>query len=1154
MFAATRGWSVFFLAVLLAVPQMTAAQPQPLETAQGIPTAMVVKLQPLNAVQQVVSPLGDQAALQAEDEIREAEGLAPRFAVPNAVKLTPENAGTWEEIDKELLVWRLRVTSPGALSLNLGFTRYRMPAGGRLMVYAADGMQVVRPFTDADNESHGELWTPVVLADDIVVEVTIPATKVDGMDLELGSINVGYRGFGEVMASLDDDLRSGSCNVDVICPEGDDWRAEIASVGVISTGGSTFCTGFMVNNTAQDLTPYFMTANHCGVNSSNAASLVVYWNYENSTCRPVGSSASGGPGDGSLSQFQTGSYFRASNSASDFTLVELDEDPDPAWEVSFAGWDRSGAEATTAVGIHHPNTDEKRISFEYATTQTTSYLGTTVPGDGSHVRVIDWDLGTTEPGSSGSPLFDQNHRVIGQLHGGYAACGNDESDWYGRFSVSWTGGGTSSTRLSNWLDPGGTGALTVDTISGAGITVSPGGNVEHVGPVGGPFTSPTVTYTLSNSSPASIPYRVRLTANFGILLNGGTADVTGTLAAGGGTAQVVVTLGSAIESLGAGTYVETIEFIDETKSTTQTRVHTVEIGQTLITVAPAHGLETGGPLGGPFNGTVTYTVTSERPTPVTVEVAASEPWISLNGVAGPLTLNLSGTGDFETVVVGISAAAEALGAGLYNGSVSFTSLGGGAGSTSRPITLEVGRVLYASVDVPKPINDNSTITSVIEVTDSFCVADVNVDVNITHTYRGDLTVELISPGGVTVRLHNRTGSSADDIITTYDDEGGTVPDGPGLLADFVNSLSAGTWTLRVQDHAGGDTGTLNSWALSMVPGGATCPPEAQSVSVTLPQMQTSNITLTASTGSGNPLEYIIESLPAHGILRDPNGGIIGSVPYTLIGNGNVVRYTPNPISYAGTDGFTFSAYDGQPSNVAEVSIVVGGPQLVHAWTLDTNPGWTTQGLWAWGQPTGGGGAYGNPDPTSGYTGANVYGYNLNGDYTNSMAETHLTSTPIDCTGLSGVTLKFWRWLGVERNAYDHAYVRVSNNGTTWTTIWENPSTHLTDSAWIQQEFDISAIADDRATVYLRWTMGTTDGSWTYCGWNIDDIEIWGLAPSIPGDCNGDGAVDLDDYVDMAACLSGPAAPVSGGCECFDLNGDGHVDLFDFSQFQMLMTE
>ncbi len=1042
---AMRGCSALFLAgVLLAVPQMSAAQAQPLDAAPGIPTAMVVKVQPLSDVHQVMSPLGDRGTLQVEDDIREAQGLAPRFAVPNAVQLTPENAGTWEQIDKELLVWRLRVTSPGALSLNLGFTRYRKPAGGRLMVYSADGMEVLRPFTDADNESHGQLWTPVVLADDIVVEVTLPAGEVKGLDLELGSINVGYRGFGELMASEDDGLRSGSCNVDVICPEGDEWRAEIAAVGVISTGGSTFCSGFMVNNTAQDRKPYFMTANHCDIDSSNAASLVVYWNYENSTCRPVGSSSSGGAGDGSLDDYQTGSYFRAAYATSDFTLVELDDDPDPEWQVSFAGWDRTGAQATTAVAIHHPNTDEKRISFEYDTTQTTSYLGTSSPGDGSHVRVVDWDLGTTEGGSSGSPLFDQNHRVIGQLHGGYAACGNDESDWYGRFSVSWTGGGTSSTRLSNWLDPGSTGATTVNTISGVtgGMTLSPSGAVSHAGPVGGPFTNPTVTYTLGNTSAESIPYRVRLTENFGILLNGGTADVTGTLAAGG-TAQVVVTLGAAIEALPAGAYVETIEFIDEAAGTTKTRVHTVE----------------------------------------------------------------------------------------------------------------VGRVLYQSVDVPKTINDNSTITSVIEVTDSFCVADVNVDVNLTHTYKGDLTVDVISPGGVTVRLHNRTGSSDDNIVATYDDEGGTVPDGPGLLADFVDTSVGGTWTLRVQDHAGGDTGTLNSWALRMVPGGATCPPQAQDVSVTVPQSQTSSIMLLGSSGSGNPLEYIIESLPAHGTLRDPNGGAIGSVPYTLLSNGDVVRYTPNPIQYAGTDAFTFSVYDGQPSDVADVSIMVGGPQVVYAWMLDTNPGWTTQGSWAFGVPTGGG-SY-NGDPTSGHTGANVYGFNLSGDYSNNMSAYNLTSSSIDCTDVTDAEVRFWRWLGVEQANYDHARFQVSNNGSTWVTIWENPSGYgmsIDDSSWSQQIYDISSVADGKPTVYLRWVMGSTDSSQTHPGWNIDDIEIWGVVPSIPGDCNGDGAVDLDDYVDMAACFSGPVDAVSSGCECFDLEGDGHVDLLDFSQFQMLMIE
>ncbi|UCE59670.1 MAG: S8 family serine peptidase [Phycisphaerales bacterium] len=169
---------------------------------------------------------------------------------------------------------------------------------------------------------------------------------------------------------------------------------------------------------------------------------------------------------------------------------------------------------------------------------------------------------------------------------------------------------------------------------------------------------------------------------------------------------------------------------------------------------------------------------------------------------------------------------------------------------------------------------------------------------------------------------------------------------------------------------------------------------------------------------------------------------------------------------------------------------VEAPTVQYEWTMNTNPGWSVEGLWAWGQPTGGGGQYGGPDPTSGYTGTNVYGYNLSGDYENSLPETHLTTTAIDCTDLVEVSVTFQRWLGVEVNTYDHAYFRVSNNGSTWTTVWQN-SAQVADTAWTLQEFDISAIADNQPTVYLRWTMGTTDTSWQFCGWNIDDVQIWG---------------------------------------------------------------
>jgi lysyl endopeptidase len=720
--------------VLLGAAASLAATAEPISRTHGV--------QPLSLVARVDVAALDLEAVRAEDAVRESEGLAPRYAIPQPVAIDPASAGTWEDLSQSERLWRLRIHSPGALSLNLGFSRYVMPAGGRLLIYDAAMQEEPWLFTAEDNEAHGQLWTPVVLSDDIVVELEVPTKAASAVELELTSINVGYRGFGEML-----DEKSGSCNIDVVCPEGDDWRDEIQSVGVISTGGSLFCSGFMVNNTAEDQTPYFMTANHCGINSGNAASLVVYWNFYSPTC--------GQHGGGSLSQNQTGSFFRATYSTSDFTLVELDDDPNPAWEIAFAGWDRTSANPTSAVGIHHPSVDEKSISFENNPCTTTSYLGTTSPGNGSHIRVIDWDLGTTEGGSSGSPLFDQNHHVVGQLHGGYAACGNDDSDWYGRFSVSWAGGGTSSSRLSNWLDPIGTGATSLDVLApgATGLRVTPSNGLVSEGDVGGPFAPGSIVYTLENQNSTSIGYNVTKSAAWVSLTN-----ASGTLP-GGGTTTVTVSINATANSLTTGSYSDTIEFINTT--------------------------------------------------------------------------------DHD-------------------------------GDTIRPVSLQVGV-----------------------------------------------------------------------------------------------------------------------------------------------------------------------------------------------------------------------------------------PTLAYEFPLDTDPGWTTQGLWAYGRPTGAGGQYGGPDPTGGYTGQNVYGYNLSGDYENSLPERHLTSTAIDCSDLSAVSLKFRRWLGVEVSTYDHAYVRVSNDGVNWAPVWQNGS-EITDSSWSLQEYDISAVADGQPTVYLRWTMGTTDGSWQYCGWNIDDIEIWGLQEDDLSDVATDG--------------------------------------------------
>ncbi len=246
-----------------------------------------------------------------------------------------------------------------------------------------------------------------------------------------------------------------------------------------------------------------------------------------------------------------------------------------------------------------------------------------------------------------------------------------------------------------------------------------------------------------------------------------------------------------------------------------------------------------------------------------------------------------------------------------------------------------------------------------------------------------------------------------------------------------------------------------------------------------------------SFGSGSPV-------PASGQVHYAiNGGTLVTESMTVI-SGDLYEATLPSISCGDNISFYVSAeelmlgreYDPDP---ASPNMAIAANQTVTAFEDDfeTDKSWQVSGgAWARGIPGGAGGDHGNPDPEAAYSGSNVFGYNLDGDYTNSMPEYHLTTPAIDCGNLTNVHLNFQRWLGVEQPEYDHAYLRVSNDGTTWTTVWENGYV-VADDAWIPMEYDISAVADSQSTVYVRFTMGTTDAGWTYCGWNIDDVAVVG---------------------------------------------------------------
>ena len=369
-----------------------------------------------------------------ENEMRSTDIKPYRFANPIDVNLNMENSGIWTSLDDGSYVWQLAIESTGAHSLNLIYDTFNIPEGAEFFVYSEDKEMVLGAFTNYNHKPHGGFSTAPVKGDRVILEYNEPFNASFRGAINIDIVAHDYRNvfFNEDRGYGD----SGSCNNNVACSVGDDWQDEVRSVAMILTsGGSRLCTGSLVNNANQDLSPYFLTANHClGGNNS----WIFMFNYESPVCTNQ---------NGPTNMTVSGSTLMANSSTSDFALLLLNENPPESYNVHYAGWDVSGSTPSTPVGIHHPSGDIKKISFDY----------NNASNSGNYWDVDSWDDGTTEPGSSGSPLFDgNNHRIIGQLYGGVASCTNFGYDTYGKTSTSWNLG------MRNYLDPNNTGLTYLD--------------------------------------------------------------------------------------------------------------------------------------------------------------------------------------------------------------------------------------------------------------------------------------------------------------------------------------------------------------------------------------------------------------------------------------------------------------------------------------------------------------------------------------------------------------------------------------------------------------------------------------------------------------------------------------------------------------------
>jgi len=423
----------------------------------------------------------DMQKIEREDAETRGKGGQIRFGYPHEVNYNLENSGEWTVLSNGDRIWRLLISCEGATSINLLYDKFYLPDSSKLFIYSKDGKQSMGAFTSLNNKGDKNnprgFATGLIFSDQLILEYHLPKEVKDTGVISISSVIHGYLfSHGSWLDSLDyigsvifDPCRNKNIN----CPEGQNWQNEKNAVAFILVGEHIWCSGSLVNNTKNDYRPLFLTADHCiSCFNYNAGSRLdnwlFCWRYESPTC----------VNDYAKSILYTsGATVLAKNKTDvDFALLELQEDPQylrNGYTPYYLGWDRSGKEEgyNGGVGIHHPAGSAKKITPAYQIIDEYSsinlYTNKDDPG-GNYTRYepntlwrVYFSNGATYGCSSGSPLLNSEHRLIGQLAGGEDECG--EQSWYGKINASWDnrdcGFPDIPGSLKYWLDPLGTNAI-----------------------------------------------------------------------------------------------------------------------------------------------------------------------------------------------------------------------------------------------------------------------------------------------------------------------------------------------------------------------------------------------------------------------------------------------------------------------------------------------------------------------------------------------------------------------------------------------------------------------------------------------------------------------------------------------------------------------
>ena len=399
-------------------------------------------------------PYVNHSDLIAEDEYVE-RGTPYRYGFIHKTSISAKTYGNWQETNDGGLLWQITIESEGAYAIGLEYANIFIPEGGQLHVFSPDYSTVYGAYTSINNIQERRFSTPLLPGDIAVVEYYQPPGTTQKFSITITEIIHDYR---DIM-NFSGNGRDWECGVNVICETDQAYQGAINSVAFLDMGGF-ICSGAMVNNVRQDLTPYFLTAWHC-VDGDNPSTFRFYFNKMASSCENTWGSAGPYAFSSDLVAHSDGiSHAPGSDSpGGDWALLLIDDDIEESWEVFYAGWDMTENYPNISCGVHHPGGTPKKINYDDDTAYGAWW------DNASHGLThwqVNWDEGGSEGGSSGSPIFNERFQIVGVLTGGAGECGEGWPDLYGKINLGWNWEMETNRRLIDWLDPDYTGTLVLD--------------------------------------------------------------------------------------------------------------------------------------------------------------------------------------------------------------------------------------------------------------------------------------------------------------------------------------------------------------------------------------------------------------------------------------------------------------------------------------------------------------------------------------------------------------------------------------------------------------------------------------------------------------------------------------------------------------------